>query len=70
MIKPRLFSDGIEIENYPSLKYATINSYLNEQNYENTAQLVKSLKLKILISENVTDGDTKDNSFIVEKFLF
>ena len=53
----RFISDGIEIENYPSLKYATIEN-LKEGDYTNFLQLLKSLKLKLKISEKFIRGDT------------
>ena len=48
----RFISDGIEIENHPSLKFATVTGYLNETKYENTLNLLRYLKLKIMIDSN------------------
>ena len=54
----RFISNGIEIENHSSLKCATAVEYLYDKNFKNALELLKSLKLKIKISQKYIDGDT------------
>ena len=67
----RLISDGIEVENHPSLNYAAVE-YLCEKNYEKTLPVINTLKLKIKIRKNFIDGDTliiNDDSSIIGRLI-
>ena len=65
----RFISDGIEIENCSSLKYAAVTNLLSDINYLYVLKLLKHLKLKIKISERLIDGVNEGESSILGRFL-
>ena len=69
----KFISDGIEILNCPSLKYAVV-SVLNDKYYLDVLQLLRSLKLKIIFPNRlwILQYETVSISVkspIVEKFI-
>ena len=68
----RFISDGIEIEQSSSITSAEIKGFLSRHSYDDALVLLKHLKLKIKISENMIKGDTLliDNwSSILGRFI-
>ena len=53
----RFLDDGIEVESCPLITSASINRYLTGTNYKDVLALLRHLKLKIKIPENMIDGN-------------